>query len=64
MEAYQGRRHYVYGKNEKEEENEVGERLLILVCGRCSWKGYEKMKHGMELCVTSNRSEAFRLWFN
>ncbi len=27
---------------------------------RCSWKGYEekKMKHGMELCVTSNREEA------
>jgi hypothetical protein len=27
----------VYGKKkkEKEEENEVGERLLVLVCGRC-----------------------------
>ncbi len=25
---------------------------------RCSWKGYEKMKYGMELCVSSNRSEA------
>jgi hypothetical protein len=48
-----------YGKNkEKEKENEVGERLLILVCGRCSWKGYEKMKHEMELCVTRNRSKA------
>jgi hypothetical protein len=25
-------------------------KLLVLVCGRCSWKGYEKKKHGMELC--------------
>jgi hypothetical protein len=51
-------------KKEKEEENEVWERLLVLVCGRCSWKGYEKMKHGMELCVASNCSEASGLWFN
>ncbi len=37
MEAHQGRGHWVYGekKKEKEEENEVGERLLVLVCGRC-----------------------------
>ncbi len=29
---------------------------------RCSWKGYgKKMKLGMELCVASNRGEAFGL---
>ena len=32
---------------------------------RCSWKGYEKkMKHGMELCVASNRGKASGLWFD
>ncbi len=43
-------------------------KLLVLVCGRCSWKGYERMKHGMELwkhgmelCVASYRSEAYGL---
>ncbi len=36
MEAHQGRGHCVYERRKKEkEENEVGERLLVLVCGRC-----------------------------
>ncbi len=33
-------------------------KLLVFMCERCSWKGYEKMKHGMELCVASYHSEA------
>ena len=46
-------------KKEKEEENEVGERLLVLVCGGVHGKVMKnKMKHGMELCVASNRGEA------
>jgi hypothetical protein len=61
MEAYQRRRNCVYGKKEKEKKNEMWERLLVFMCGRCSWKGYEKMKHEMELCVASNRSEASEL---
>jgi hypothetical protein len=43
---------------EKEEENEVGERLLVLVCGGVHGKVMEKMKHGMELFVASNRGKA------
>jgi hypothetical protein len=34
MEAHQGRGHCVYGRKEKEKEEE-NEGLLVLVCGRC-----------------------------
>ncbi len=40
-------------------------RKVISSCvWRCSWKGYGKMKYGMELCVASHRSEASGLCFN
>ncbi len=43
MEAYQGRKHCVFwGKKEKEEENEVQEMLLVLVCGGVHGKVMEK----------------------
>ncbi len=44
MEAHQERGHWVYGREEKkkEEENEVGERLLVLMCAR--------IKHGGKVC--------------
>jgi hypothetical protein len=32
--------------------------FLFLCVERCSWKGYEKMKRGLELCVASYRGEA------
>jgi hypothetical protein len=65
MEAYQAKRHWVYGKKEKKkEENEVRERLLVLVCGGVHGKVMKKLKYGMELCVASHRSEASGLWFN
>jgi hypothetical protein len=47
----------VLGKKEREEENEVWEGLLVLVCGGVHGKVMEKMKHGMELCVVNNREE-------
>ncbi len=52
------------GRKKKEEENEVEERLLVLVCGGVHGKVMKKMKYGMELCVASHRSEASGLWFN
>ena len=63
MEAYQGKRQCVFRKEkkkEKEEENEVGERLLVLVCGGVRGRVMEKNEawNGMELCVASNRGEA------
>jgi len=51
-------------RKKKEEENEVGERLLVLVCGGVHGKVMKKIKYGMELCVANHRSEAFGLWFN
>ncbi len=48
------------GRKEKEEENEVGEGLLVLVCGGVHGRVMEKNEawNGMELCVVSNRGEA------
>ncbi len=40
------------------------EKVVSSCVWKCSCKGYEKMKYGMELCVASNRSEASELWFN
>ncbi len=54
----------VWRKKKKEEENEVGERLLVLVCGGVHGKVMKKLKYGMELCVESHRSEASGLLFN
>ncbi len=51
---------FFLGRREKEEENEVGERLLVLVCGGVHGRVMEKNEtwNGMELCVASNRGEA------
>ncbi len=51
-------------KKEKEEENEVRQRLLVLVCGGVHGKVMKKLKYGMELCVASHRRDASGLWFN
>lgn len=47
-------------RKEKEEENEVRERLLVLVCGGVHGRFMEKNEawNGMELCVASNRGKA------
>jgi len=62
MEAYQGREDLCVflRRKEKEEENEVGERLLVLVCGGVHGRvmGKNEAWNGMELCVASNRGEA------
>jgi hypothetical protein len=58
MGAYQGRRHCVYVKK-GEGRGEWSMRKVVSSCAwRWSWKGYEKMKYGMDLCVTSNHIEA------
>jgi hypothetical protein len=51
-------------RKKKEEEKEVGERLLVLVCGGVHGKVMKKIKYGMELCAANHRSEASGLWFN
>ncbi len=56
----EGRTCVFLGRKEKEEENEVWGRLLVLMCGGVHGRVMEKNEawNGMELCVASNRGKA------